>query len=192
MRRAFAQGRIGTAAEAAALTWRWRGGAFPRLVVTVGPSSSGKSTFARSLPGVRTVVCLDDLRRERGSRADQRANREVLGEGLDRLDAALADAAPDGGTVVWDATCLNRHQCSLVHAVARRRDALVTHAVWRLDEDSLARRNADRDHPVPPAVLGGQVRRYEPPYPGEAHRTWYVAADGHVRDRAGALHDEED
>ena len=191
-RRAFTRGRIGTAAEAAALTWRWRNGAFPRLVVTVGPSGSGKSTFARSLPAVHTVVSLDDLRRDRGSRADQRANRAVLDEGLHRLDAALRDAAPDGGTVVWDATALNRHQRSLVHAVARRRDALLTHAVWLLDEDDLARRNTARDHPVPPAVLDGQLRRYEPPYPDEAHRTWYVGAGGGIGDTAGGLHDEED
>lgn len=94
--------------------------------------------------------------------------------------------------MVWDATALNRHQRSLVHAVARRRDALLTHAVWLLDEDDLARRNTARDHPVPPAVLDGQLRRYEPPYPDEAHRTWYVGAGGGIGDTAGGLHDEED
>ncbi|MEY9212491.1 AAA family ATPase [Thermobifida halotolerans] len=191
-RRALAEGRITTAEEAVALTWRWRGAAFCHLVVTVGPSGSGKSTFARSLPGVCVTVSLDELRRGRGSRADQSANRTVLGEGLRRLDTALSDTSHDGCTVVWDATALNRHQRFLVHAVARRRDALVTHAVWLLDEDTLARRNVERRHPVPPEVLADQVRRYEPPYPGEAHRTWYVGADGGVRDTAGVLDGEED
>ena len=186
-REAYAQGRIAVAEEAAALTWRWRSGAFPRLVVMVGPSGSGKSSFAGKLAGVDEVISLDDLRQARGSRSDQRANDEVLRAGLDRLDASLAPER----TVVWDATCLNRQQRSLVHAVARRRDALVTHAVLLIDEDTLSRRNASREHPVPPAVLAAQLGRFVPPYPGEAHRTWYLGPDGGVRDTAGALDSED-
>lgn len=147
------------------------------------PSGSGKSTFAGSLPWTHSRVSLDDLRRARGSRADQRANGEVLREGLGRLDSALAG----GGTVVWDATSLNQHQRSLVHGVARRRDALVTHVVALVDEEELARRNKKRAHPVPPEVLASQLHRYAPPYPGEAHRTWYLGAGGTVDDTAGAL-----
>ncbi|MGW2847498.1 AAA family ATPase, partial [Streptomyces sp. NPDC001274] len=169
-----------TAEEAVAATWRWRDGDFPRLVHLVGPSGSGKSTFALGLPGVDTYLSLDDLRLARGSRADQRANGEVLREGLDRLDAALVP----GATVVWDATSLNAHQRSLVHAVARRRDALVTHAVALVDEAELVRRNGRRDHPVPPGVLDAQLRRFVPPYPGQAHRTWYIGASGAVEDEA--------
>ncbi|WP_424861787.1 RNA ligase family protein [Streptomyces sp. MMS24-I29] len=179
-REAYALGRISTVGEAVAATWRWRGGDFPRLIQLVGPSGGGKSTFARGLPDVDACVSLDDLRGARGSRADQRANGEVLREGLDRLDAALAA----GGTVVWDATSLNAHQRSLVHAVARRRDALVTHAVMVVEEAELFRRNGRRAHPVPPEVLASQLRRYAPPYPGQAHRTWYVGAGGTVEDRA--------
>ncbi|MFF8692679.1 RNA ligase family protein [Streptomyces sp. NPDC015144] len=179
-REAYALGRVATAEEAVAATWRWRDGDFPRLVHLVGPSGSGKSTFARGLPGVDTYLSLDDLRLARGSRADQRANGEVLREGLDRLDAALVP----GATVVWDATSLNVHQRSLVHAVARRRDALVTHAVALVDEAELVRRNGRRDHPVPPGVLDAQLRRFVPPYPGQAHRTWYIGASSAVEDEA--------
>ncbi|MFJ7490786.1 RNA ligase family protein [Streptomyces sp. NPDC097727] len=179
-REAYALGRVTTAEEAVAATWRWRTGDFPRLVHLVGPSGSGKSTFARALPGVDTYLSLDDLRLARGSRADQKANGEVLREGLDRLDTALAA----GGTVVWDATSLNAHQRSLVHAVARRRDALLTHAVALVDEAELIRRNERRTHPVPPQVLTSQLHRFVPPYPGQAHRTWYIGASGTVEDRA--------
>ncbi|MFF3620662.1 RNA ligase family protein [Streptomyces sp. NPDC002467] len=184
-RRAFGQGRISGAAveEAVAATWQWREGAFPRLVQLCGPSGSGKSTFGRALPGVDAYIALDDLRSARGSRADQRANAEVLGEGLDRLDAALAR----GGTVVWDATSLTDQQRGLAGSVARRRDALVTHAVLLVDEAELARRNAVRPHPVPSAVLTSQLHRFDPPYPGQAHRTWYIGADGGVADRAAGL-----
>ncbi|WNO72912.1 RNA ligase family protein [Streptomyces sp. AM8-1-1] len=179
-REAYALGKITTADEAVAATWRWRSGDFPRLIQTVGPSGSGKSTFARGLPGIDAYISLDDLREARGSRADQKANGDVLRDGLDRLDAALAA----GGTVVWDATSLNAHQRSLVHSVARRRDALTTHAVALVDEEELVRRNARRTHPVPPEVLASQVRRFSPPYPGQAHRTWYIGASGTVEEEA--------
>ena len=102
----------------------------------------------------------------------------MLRAGLDRLDKALAA----GGTVVWDATSLNHQQRSLVHAVARRRDALLTQAVLLVDEDELIRRNTRRTHPVPPWVLTAQLRRFTPPYPGDAHRTWYVGAGGTIEE----------
>ncbi|MEU6193018.1 RNA ligase family protein [Streptomyces sp. NPDC047061] len=177
-REAYALGRIGGADEAVAATWRWRSGAFPKLVQTVGPAGSGKSTFARGLPGVDAYVSLDDLREARGSRADQRANGEVLREGLGRLDRALAG----GGTAVWDATSLTKQQRALVHGIAHRHDALITHAVVLVDEDELVRRNTRREHPVPPDVLTGQLRRFAPPYPGDAHRTWYIGASGTVEE----------
>ena len=190
-RLACAKGRITTVEEAVAATWRWRSGGFPRLVHLVGPSGSGKSSFADRLPGVETRVSLDGLRAVRGSRADQRANGDVLREGLELLDAALAaaTAAPGGtgGTVLWDATSLNQHQRSLVHAVAHRRNALTTHAVLLVDEDEVARRNADRAHPVPAEALVSQLHRFAPPYPGQAHRTWYIGADGTVEDTDGTL-----
>lgn len=174
-------GTVGAVEEAVAATWRWRSGDFPRLIQLVGPSGSGKSTFVAGLTGVGTRVSLDDLREDRGARADQRGNGDVLRDGLDWLDRALAA----GGTVVWDATSLNRQQRSLVGAVARRRDAFVTHAVLLVDEAELVRRNRVRPHPVPPDVLAGQLRRFVPPYPGDAHRTWYVGATGAVEDVDG-------
>ncbi|MFI6291567.1 RNA ligase family protein [Nonomuraea sp. NPDC050790] len=180
-RAAWAAGRIATAEQAVAATWRWRAGRFPRLVHLVGPSGSGKSTFAAGLAGNAVHVSLDGLRAARGSRAVQRDNGAVLAEGLDRLDAALAE----GATVVWDATSLNPHQRNLVHAVARRRDACTTQVVFLVEEVELGRRNASRPHAVPAGVLASQVRRFAPPYPGQAHRTWYVGEHGTVDDRDG-------
>ncbi|WP_381795008.1 RNA ligase family protein [Streptomyces niveus] len=180
-RDAWAEGRLRTVEEAVAATWRWRSGDFPRLIQLVGPSGSGKSTFVGGLTGVGARISLDELREERGARADQRANADVLRDGLGRLDRALARGRT-GGTVVWDATSLNRQQRSLVGALARRRDAFVTHAVLLVDEAELLRRNAVRPHPVPSDVLAGQVRRFAPPYPGDAHRTWYIGAGGDIED----------
>ncbi|MFI6690197.1 RNA ligase family protein [Streptomyces sp. NPDC050433] len=180
-RDAWAEGRLSTVEEAVAATWRWRSGDFPRLIHLVGPSGSGKSTFVGGLTGIGARISLDELREERGARADQRANGDVLRDGLDRLDQALARGGT-GGTVVWDATSLNRQQRSLVGALARRRDAFVTHAVLLVDEAELIRRNGVRPHPVPADVLAGQLHRFVPPYPGDAHRTWYVGAGGGIED----------
>ena len=84
-RQLFAEGRIASPEEAVAATWRWRDGAFPKLHHMVGVSASGKSSTATVRRGSRghtpSLVSLDDLRTARGSRADQSANREVLGEG---------------------------------------------------------------------------------------------------------------
>ncbi|WP_285544837.1 RNA ligase family protein [Streptomyces lavendulae] len=188
-REAFGRGSLATAEEAVAATWRWRdGSAYPRLVQLCGPAGSGKSSYARTLTGVDAYVCLDDLREARGSRADQRANPEVLREGLERLDRALAA----GGTVVWDATSLTEQQRGLAGAVARRRDALVTRVVALVGEAELVRRNAVRPHPVPEAVLAAQLRRFSPPYPGQAHRTRYVGASGAIEDTTGSLRDADE
>ncbi|WP_327064793.1 RNA ligase family protein [Kitasatospora sp. NBC_01302] len=189
-REGLAHGRLAGAADAVAATWRWREGRFPHLVQLVGPAGSGKSTFAAALPGPVTRISLDDLRTARGSRSDQRANAEVLREGLEQLDAALA-AAREGGTVVWDATSLTHQQRAKVHAVARRRDALHTQVVTLVDEAELLRRNATRAHPVPAEMLTAQLHRYSPPYPGDAHRTRYLAADGTVADALGGLADPD-
>lgn len=172
-RAALADGRPHSPAEVPAVTWRWRSGDFPRLTVMVGPAGSGKSTFVGTQQ-VDEVVSMDALRDD----GDQRANPAVLRDALVRLDKALAR----GGTVVWDATALNRHQRSTVARVAADRDALVTHAVVVVAEEEALRRNAKRPHPVPPAVVSGQFARFTPPYPGEAHRTWYIGAGGTIED----------
>ncbi|NUU22942.1 MAG: hypothetical protein HOV68_15740, partial [Streptomycetaceae bacterium] len=39
----------------------------------------------------------------------------------------------------------------------------------------------------PADVLAAQLRRFAPPYPGHAHRTWYVGAAGTVDDTDGTL-----
>jgi predicted kinase len=186
-RAAFADGRIRTVEEATALTWRWREGDYPRLIVLVGPSGSGKSHFASTLTGVDEIVSMDDAREARGSRSNQRDNAAVLRESLDRLERALTGRR----TVVWDATSLVRPQRSLVDKVAHRQNAWTTHAVLVAGEAEAARRNAARAHPVPADVLAAQFLRFAPPYPGEAHRTWYVGLDGAVADTAGAIDSED-
>jgi predicted kinase len=171
-RQLFAEGRIASAEEATAATWRWRNGAFPKLLHMIGVSGSGKSASATALPG--QLISLDELRTARGSRADQSANQEVLSEGLRLLDDALAQ----GTDVIWDATSLTRQQRGLVDAAARRRNALIEHRVHLAPASVLEERNASRAHPVPAKVLAAQLRRFEPPYAGKAHRAVYADTVG--------------
>lgn len=75
--------------------------------------------------------------------------------------------------------------------MAHRRDALITQVAVLATDDELTGRNAERTHPVPPEVLAAQLRRFDPPYPGQAHRTWYVGAGGTVDDADGTLDGSE-
>lgn len=175
-RQLFAEGRLASSEEAVAATWRWREGTFPKVLHMVGVSGSGKSSTAAALAGRENtvLVSLDDLRTDRGSRSDQSANQEVLTEGLRLLDDALSQ----GADAVWDATSLTRQQRGLVGTVARRRNALTEYVVHLAPEAVLEERNAQRAHPVPAKVLAAQVRRFDPPYAGEAHRAIYVDTVG--------------
>ena len=185
-RTAWADGKLASVEEAVAATWPWRGGEFPQLIQMVGPPGSGKSRLAAGLKDVASVVSMDDLREEHSSRADQRSNPEILTAALAKLESALRTAAP-GASVIWDATSLNRPQRNLVLRAAQTTDAYVTQAVFLVEESALRARNAARFHPVPANVLTSQIHRYQPPYPGEAHRTWYVGGEGTIGDVDGEL-----
>ena len=149
-----------------AATWRWRCGELPPAGPPVGPSGSGKSTFAPAAAGVdaasRWTTCARPDGLALGPAGQPRHSARGAGPAGRRARA--------GGTVVWDATSLNQQQRSLVQAVARRRDALITHAVFWSTGTSWPGATPPR-HPVPPEVLAAQLRRFGPPYPGEAHRT---------------------
>ncbi|GAA0394269.1 hypothetical protein Acor_66270 [Acrocarpospora corrugata] len=184
-REAYALGRISTADEGIARGWRWRTGDFPRLIITVGPSGSGKSTFAQTLG--QPIISLDELREARGSRSDQGANPDIYRAALQKLDTSLAG----GGTTIWDATALNRRQRSMLLKVAKRRNTLTTYALMLVPDDIVTQRNTNRPHPVPAEILTSQLRRFNPPFPGEAHRTWYIGSEGTVLDTAGTLDGED-
>jgi len=186
-RDAWAEGKLTSVEEAIAATWKWRGGQYPQLIQLVGPSGSGKSEFAARRKPAQTIS-MDDLRSERGSRTDQRSNAEVLTAALDRLVAGLR-GADMGMEILWDATGLNHSQRNLVlRTAARSADASVTQAVFLVDEHELHDRNTARPNPVPEHVLASQLRRYQPLYPGEAQRIWYLGADGVVADIDGELY----
>ncbi|MFC4453727.1 AAA family ATPase [Deinococcus sonorensis] len=160
-------GLIHTPHEAVARGYAARGG-FPDLVVTCGPSGSGKSSWiAEHLPD-HTVVSLDALRQDlAGKRADQSVNGQVLQVAKEQLRAALRRH----GRVVWDATNTRRDFRRVPIGLGFDYGALVTLVVFQPPLSALFGRNPGREHAVPPQVLAQQVEHAEFPSLPEAHRT---------------------
>lgn len=166
----FEAGLIQTPQEAVARSYRFRAG-FPELVVTCGPSGSGKSSWiAEHLPD-HTVVSLDALRDElAGKRADQSLNGQVLQEAKERLRVVLRRK----GKVVWDATNTRRDFRRVPLGLGFDYGALTTLVVFQPPVSAIFSRNPGRLHTVPPQVLAQQVENAEFPYLPEAHRTLWL------------------
>jgi predicted kinase len=147
----------------------------PELVLTCGASGSGKSSWlAAALPDHR-VISLDALRaRIAGARDRHTHEGEVLQEAVAQLKAALRG----GERVVWDATNLRASHRRRVLQVGADYGALATLAVFHVDESLLRRRNAEREHAVPEAVLDKQLDAMELPFDDEAHRVWHIDGSG--------------
>ncbi len=163
----YEAGRIQTPEEAVARAYDARGG-FARLVVTCGPSGSGKSAWvAEHLPD-HEVVSLDALREAlAGRRADQGMNGRVLQEAKERLRAALRARR----AVVWDATNTRRDFRAAPLQLGFDYGAHTTLAVFQPPLSTVFTRNPARVHAVPAHVVAAQVDHAEFPYLPEAHHT---------------------
>jgi predicted kinase len=161
---------IQTPEEAVARSYTARSG-FPELVVTCGPSGSGKSSWiAEHLPE-HTVVSLDALRDTlAGKRAEQGLNGQVLQAAKEALRVALRRK----GKVVWDATNLRRDFRRVPLGLGLDYGALTTLAVFQPPVSAVFARNPARLHAVPPQVLAQQIEHAEFPYLPEAHRTLWL------------------
>lgn len=155
--------------------------AIGQVVVLVGPSGSGKSSFIEShLPGF-AVVSLDDIRAHFHTRDDQSHNAAVVRRSKEQLREHLRQKQD----VVYDATSLRRDFRSALFALGDDYGALVTQVVFQHDADALRRRNRARTHAVSDAVLRRQLEKWQWPTYDEAHRTWVVDDEG-VRVNIGA------
>ena len=167
-------GKVTQPEEGIARSYRMRDG-FPELVVTVGPSGAGKSTWIeRHLPDHR-CISLDDIRAELGGRADQSKNGQVKQIARERLREGLRR----NQKIVWDATNLRRDFRDVVTQLALDYGALVTLVCFPNSASAYRRRNAQREVPVPAAVLERQLAVLEWPERLEAHR--WLAVDGQGR-----------
>jgi F420-dependent oxidoreductase-like protein len=126
----------------------------PCLVVLVGASGSGKSTWAGANFRPGQIVASDDLRALVGEGPyDQRAG----GDAFDVLDLVLQRRLRRGLTTVVDTLGLDPARRASYLALAARH-ALACHAVVFDTPGSVCRaRNKTRDRPVPPKILTSQL-----------------------------------
>jgi len=141
----------------------------PALVVLVGASGSGKSTWARACYRSAEVVSADDLRGVVGS---GRHDLDASAEAFALLDLIVGGRVRRGLSTVVDTLGLDdvRRRGWLDLARAHRLPAVVV--AFDTPAELCRRRNADRDRPVPAPVLTQQVRSFRALRPVLADEGW--------------------
>lgn len=170
--------------EAVARTWQYRQG-WARVVLTVGVSGAGKSTWVRNNLAGYACLSLDDLRERVGkARGDQTENGRVLQAAREELKEHLRNKRK----IVWDATNLRRDMREGIAQLAMEYHAHVAIAAFHVAASEVRKRNRQRHHPVPEGVVERQLERVQWPYVGEAHRVVHIDAHGNtVRDEGGEM-----
>ncbi len=130
------------------------------LVLLIGPSGSGKSSFARKHFKPTEIISSDTCR---GIVSDDENDQSVTGEAFELLHFILRQRLKLGRLTVVDATNLNPEDRVKLVAIAREHHVLPAAVVFRIDEKTCAARNAARpDRDFGPHVLRrqfGQFRR---------------------------------
>ena len=148
------------------------------LVVLVGVSGSGKSTWARDNFRSDQIVSTDGLRELVGvGRDDQRAGHDAF----DILHLVLERRLKRGLTTVVDSLGLDDAMRADWIEMARRRDRPVKVVAFDVPARECRARNERRDRPVPSKVLTSQLKRMEAVLPGLAGESDSFHAPGPVR-----------
>ena len=138
----------------------------PKLIVMVGISGSGKSTFANGLKTSlnATVVETDAIRVElTGNAEDQSQNGRVFGVAKKRVGDLLCM----GKNVVIDATSLNIRDRKDWINIAKSAGALPVAYVVKTDLATAKTRNAQRTRKVPDWVIEKQFAKFTVPTKSE-------------------------
>ena len=128
----------------------------PAIVVLVGASSSGKSTWAQRAYRAEEIVSSDDLRGVVGS---GRHDLDATTDAFRLLDDIVAARARRGLTCVVDTRGLDvpRRRGYLAVARANKLPAVAVH--FDVPAALARQRNTERDRPVPAPVLAAQLAR---------------------------------
>jgi F420-dependent oxidoreductase-like protein len=126
----------------------------PCLLVLVGAPGSGKTYWATEWFRPDHVVSSDSLRAMVGlGEHDQRASKDAFAV----LDLIVERRLKRKLTAVIDSTALEAERRSTYIAAARKAGVPVFAIVFDTDDDVCRARNKQRDHPVPPKILKGQL-----------------------------------
>jgi alkanesulfonate monooxygenase SsuD/methylene tetrahydromethanopterin reductase-like flavin-dependent oxidoreductase (luciferase family)/predicted kinase len=129
----------------------------PALVVLVGASGSGKSTWAEARYRSAEIVSSDDLRGVVGSgRHDLEASRDAFA----LLDQIVAARLGRGLSTVVDTLGLEPERRRGYLALAREAGMTAVVVGFDIAPELCRARNAQRDRPVPARVLAEQLRSY--------------------------------
>lgn len=128
----------------------------PALVVLVGASGSGKSTWALAHYRRAEVVSSDDLRDVVGSGP---ADLDASADAFDLLERIVAARVSRGLTTVIDTLGLDADRRIAWRDAAHAAGLPAIAVLLDTPGDECRRRNARRDRPVPAPVLAEQVRR---------------------------------
>lgn len=150
------------------------------LILTVGPSGSGKSSWIRREHPEATVISMDEIRLQlTGKRDDQSRNGEVFQQAKAELKQALrplrlphpsakAHTSDSPRTVIWDATSLLRSQRERLVRIGEDYHALVSIAAFRNTVSALRATNKKRCDPILDDALERQFESLEWPFTDEA------------------------
>lgn len=128
----------------------------PALVVLVGASASGKSTWASARYRTAEIVSSDALRGIAGSGPH---DLDASADAFALLEQIVDARASRGLTTVVDTLGLDLQRRSRWLALARTAGLPAVAVVFSTDAAQCRRRNAGRDVPVPAPALAGQLRR---------------------------------
>ncbi len=126
----------------------------PALVVLVGASGSGKSTWARQHYRDQEIVSSDELRGVVGS---GRHDLDASADAFRLLDDIVAARTRRGLTVVIDTLGLDPERRRGYRDVAARSDLPAIIVLFDVPAALARERNAQRDRPVPAPVLRAQL-----------------------------------
>lgn len=134
----------------------------PKLIIMVGVSGSGKSTFANGLKTSlqATVVSTDDIRKEvLGDANDQTQGARIFGIARKRVNDLLAQ----GKNAVIDATSLSAKDRRDWVRIGKANDAEIIAYVVKVDLGTAKKRNSGRDRQVPDFVIDRQFAKFSVP-----------------------------
>lgn len=129
----------------------------PSLVILIGPSSSGKSTWARKNFEANEIVSSDDLRAQVGiDDQDQRAGTAAFAI----LDSIVTERVARRLTTVIDTLGYDSDNRTKWVALAHAEGMPAYAVTFPTPGEECLRRNAERKRPIPVAAMRKQISRF--------------------------------